>query len=141
MRKEDRMRPDLEWLKNALKNLMSQVRSEGPSGKNLTSTFSLIIEVIGIFTRKDSIFTTDEHSKEAEKILADILFHGNRMIKALTLFALLDAKNKGRTLDYKTEIRIEQFKNNPVNQEVWSKVNLALGIEKALLQARKAHLN
>ena len=135
------MRPDLERLKNDLKNLMSQVRREGPSGKNLIFTFSLILEVIGIFTRKDSIFTTDEHSKEAEKILADLLFYGNRIIKALALFALLDERNEGRTLDYKTEIRIEQFKNNPINEEVWSKVNLALDVEKALLQARKAPLN
>lgn len=135
------MRPDLERLKNALKDLMSQVRSEGPSGKNLIFTFSLTLEVIRIFTRKDSIFTTDEHSKEAGKILADLLFYGNRIIKALALFALLDEKNKGRTLDYKTEIRIEQFKNNPVNQEVWSEVNFTLAVEKALLQARKANLN
>jgi hypothetical protein len=135
------MRPDLERLKNDLKNLMSRARSEGPSGKNLISTFSLTREVIRIFTRKDSIFTTDENSKEAEKILADLLFHGNRIIKALALFALLDAKNEGRTLDYKTEIRLEQFKNNPVNQEVWSEVNFALDVEKVLLQARKAHLN
>ena len=135
------MRPDLERLKNVLENLMSQARSEGPSGKNLISTFSLTREVIRIFTRKDSIFTTNEHSKEAEKILADLLFHGNRIIKALSLFALLDAKNEGRILDYKTEIKLEQFKNNPVNQEVWSEVNFALDAEKVLLQAQKAHLN
>ena len=141
MRKENRMRPDLERLKNALKNLMSQVRREGPSEKNPISTFSLTQEVTRIFTRKDSIFTTDEHSKEAEKILADLLLYGNRIVKTLALFALLDAKNEGRTLDCKTEIRIEQFKNNPDNQGVWSKVNFALDVEKVLSQARKAHLN
>lgn len=135
------MRPDLERLKNALKNLMSQARSEGPSGKNLTFTFSLTLEVIRIFSRKDSIFTTDEHSKEAEKILADLLFHGDRIIKALALFVLLDAKNEGRTLDCNTEIRLEQFKNNPINQEMWSEVNFTLTVEKALLQARKADFN
>lgn len=135
------MCPDLERLKNTLKNLMSQTRSEGPSEKNLRYTFSLTREVIRIFARKDSIFTTDENSKEAEKILADLLFYGNRIIKTLALFALLDAKNEDRTLDYKTEIRLEQFKNNPVNQEVWSKVNFTLDVEKVLLQARKAHLN
>lgn len=135
------MSTDLERLKNALKNLMSQARSEGPSEKNLISTFSLTREVIRIFTRKDSIFTTDENIKEAEKILADLLLHGNRIIKALALFALLDAKNEGRTLDCKTEIRLEQFKNSPVNQEIWNKVNFALDAEKVLLQAQKAHLN
>ena len=129
------MRPDLERLKNALKNLMSQVRREGPSGENLIFTFSLTLEVVRIFTRKDSIFTTDEHSKEAEKILADLLFHGNRIIKALALFVLLDEKNKGRTLDCKTEIRLEQFKNSPINQETWSQVNFTLDVEKALLKA------
>ena len=115
-----KINPELEYFKNILKNLKSQA-PESPGNTRLT--IWAVEVVINSFELTDS--------KEAEEILREMLNHRYRPVKFLVFSTLWQAKNKDKLLDVETEIRLEQFKNNPVNSEICLRADAILKAEKA----------
>ena len=120
------MSEEVKWLKRVLEKLIAEAREKGPSQNNSIITFCAARRAIKIFTQGYS-----EARKEAEKILADLLRHENAIINFLVLCALWDAKNKGVELEIETEIKLEQFVNNQINQGICKKTDAFLKSEKA----------
>lgn len=123
---------NIKDLKELLEKTIAEIREKGPSPRsNLTTIFYATRIVIRVFHRGDT-----ESSKEAEKILVKLLRYESDVIQFLALYALLYAKSQGRDLNWETEIKILQFTNNPVNQEVYSqakKISDSSKLEKANL--------
>ncbi len=108
------MKPDREL--ERLKGLL--MRSE-----SFSHTFNLVRRIVGIFI--------DHDDREAEKVLADLLDCGNEGIQFLALCALWDAENRGKLLDWKTQVKLSQFRNNPINERLCDMVSHSLKAEKA----------
>lgn len=114
---------DLKRLEDALRRLKNQAAREGYSYRNFALTFFAVVGVVRIFTQ--------EENKDAERILRELLDYDSEGIKFLVLSTFYAAKSRDKDLDWKTEIRLEKFRNNPVNQDLCDKVFSAVNATQA----------
>jgi len=114
---------EVESLKRMLETFGSLVPDEESAGRHFYLMLVMVRKIMRIFA--------EQKNKKAEELLADLLSHENEPIRFLALSALWDAENAETELDPKTYIKLIQFRNNPVNQEISKIVDSSLKVEKA----------